>query len=520
MPAAKEMSGTATMRGQFPTRPAEVIPPSRREQVIFILMAVVLVLPPWLIGARENWAQWVTLFLALLAFGAIFVPLADFRAWPPSPTARMGWNRLAKFPIFWIGLAILIYGVLAALNPSRVLMIADQREWLEPRPHTAWLPHSILTSFWPMNAWRALLIIVPAWLATCAVWVGLETEQAWHRLLAAAAVNGLLLALFGIIQRMANAPNMFWFYIPQSSSGDQTFFGSFVYAGHAAAWMVLACGAAAAMMDRHLRQRDPAAPSAKWGWPEQTAWLWVGVLAAVVVALGVFVKPHFWLLALGGVMVIYAWLWLRRWWLEGQKRRAALYALPALVFMAILLTATTGAAWWWHQGGAGAMEVNPHDASLPVRYAIARTSAVMIKDEPWWGWGPGSFRYVAPFYLRDNPLFADPNKSGDVRFTSSFAHSDWVQIPAEWGLVGAIMFAALPLWWVGQAWRLRHILPGESRILLGTVALIFIGAAADFPFYNPAVLIAVGVLTAAAIKLGEIAARPRPLLSKVRVVCP
>jgi O-antigen ligase len=340
-------------------------------------------------------------------------------------------------------------------------------------------------------------------------------------LLGATALNGLLLALFGIIQRLGGAQEMFWFYVPQSSSGDQTFFGSFVYAGHAAAWMVLAFGAAAAMMDRHLRQRDPLAPPAAWGWPAMTAWIWVAPLVVVVVALAVFVKPYFWLLAAGGVMGLYTWLWLRRWWLAGQKRRATLYALPALVFMAVLLGATTGAAWWWHQGGSGsALEVNPHDASLPVRYAIARTSAVMIKDEPLWGWGPGSFRYVAPFYLRHNPLFADPNKPGDIRYTASFAHSDWVQIPAEWGLAGAALFAALPLWWVGQAWRLRRVLPGESRIMLGTVALIFAGATADFPFYNLAVLIAVGVLTATAVKLGEIAARPRPLLSKVMVVCP
>jgi hypothetical protein len=521
MPVAKDMAATASMRGQFPTRPAEVTPPSRREQAVFALVAATLVLPPWLIGARDNWAQWATFILAGLAFGAIFVPLADFRVWPPSPTAGVGWNRLARFPVFWLGSAILAYGVAAALNPSRVLMVADQRAWFETTAHLAWLPHSIVTSFWPMNAWRALLMIVPAWLATCAAWVGLETEQAWQRLLGAAAVNGLLLALFGISQRLSGTQEMFWFYTPQSSNGDQTFFGSFVYAGHAAAWMVLAFGAAASLMDRHLRQRDPLARPTRWGWPALSGWIWVAAMVVMLVALRVFVKPDFWLLAAGGVMLIDAGLWLRRWWLAGQKRRAALYALPALVFTAGLLGTTAGAAWWWHQGGSGAsLEVNPQDASLPIRYAIARTSAAMIKDEPLWGWGPGSFRYVAPYYLRRNPLFTDPNRPGDVRYTSSFAHSDWVQIPAEWGIAGATLFAALPAWWASQAWRLRQVLPGESLIMLGTVALIFAGAVADFPFFNPAILITVGILTAAAIKLGEIAARPRPLLSKVMVVCP
>jgi hypothetical protein len=521
MPIGKDMAVTATLRGQFPTRPAEVMPPSRREQTVFAFVMATLVLPPWLIGGRENWAQWITLMLAVLAFAALFTPMADFRAWPVSPTARIGWRRLVKFPVFWIGLAILVYGITAALNPSRVFVVAGSRAWLEATPHVWWLPQSITSSFWPMNAWRALLMIVPAWLATCSAWAGLETEQAWQRLLGAVAVNGLLLALFGIIQRLAGAQEMFWFYFPQSTNGAQTFFGSFVYAGHAAAWMVLAFGAAAAMIDRHLRQRDPLAAPARWGWPALSAWIWLAALAVILVALAVFVKPVFWLLAAGGVLVIYTWLWLRRWWLEGQKRRAALYALPALVFMALLLGTTVGTAWWWRQGGSGAsLQVNPQDASLPIRYAIARTSASMVKKEPVWGWGPGSFRYVAPFYLRKNPLFADPDHPGDLLYTSSYAHSDWVQIPAEWGLAGAILFAALPAWWFAQAWRLRRILPGESWIMLGTVALIFAGAAADFPFYNLAVLIAVGVLTATAVKLGVIAARPRPLLSKVMVVCP
>jgi hypothetical protein len=498
-----------------------VTPSSRRENAVFVLVGAALVLPPWLVGAWDSWAQWATLALAALAFAALFAPMFDYRAWPPSPAARAGWVQLKKFPIFWIGIAILAYGALAAINPSRNLMMAENQQWLMDRPHVAWLPHSVASPFWPMNAWRALMVFAPAWLATCAAWAGLETEWAWRRLLGAVAVNGTLLALLGMAQRLSGTRCMFWIYDPLPNSSAPDFFGSFIYAGHAAAWMALAFGAAAAMMDHRLRRRDPHSPPRNWGWPALTAWVWLEALVVILVALALFVKPDFWALSPGGVLLVCAWLWLARWWRAGQKRRAALYALPALFFMALMLLSTGVALWLWRQGGGGAaLQVNPHDPDLPVRYAIARTAVGMIKQEPVLGWGPGSFRYVAPYYLINIPDFADPLHPGQLRYNSHYAESDWVQLPAEWGALGACLFASTLGWWASKTWSLRRLLPGESWIILSAVALVFAGALADCPLYNPAVLIAIGVLLATAVKLGEIAGRPRPTMSNVIVACP
>jgi hypothetical protein len=521
MPAVRDMAMTPTLRGQFPTRPAEVTPPSRRERLVLALVCLTLVLPVWLAGAWVQWAQLVTVGLAVLTLAALFVPMFDYRGWPPSPGAQEAWERLRTFPIFWMGLAVMLYGLIAALNPSRVQMVNDQRFWLENVPHWSFLPQSLITPFSPMNAWHALMIILPGWLVVCAAWAGLETEQSWRWLLGAVALNGTVLAIVGMAQAVSGSHRLFWLFELQPGNTDSAYFGSFAWAGHAAAWLTLAFGATAAITDHHLRRRDPQEPQRRWGWPALRTWFWLGSLMVIFLALGLFVEPDFWWLGAGLICLLAVWLWLARVWREGQKRRAVMYALPALVFMGFILLAMGGAVWLWRQGDkANLLEVNPRDPGLPLRYAFAKTSAVMIKDQPLFGWGPGSFRYISPYYLALNPVFGDPENRGEALYGLHYALNDWVQYLAEWGILGLSLFIATIAWWARQAWRMRKVLPGESWITLGAVVVLLVEAGVDCPFYNPAVLIAAAVLPAVALKLGEMSARPRPALSKVVVACP
>jgi O-antigen ligase len=132
----------------------------------------------------------------------------------------------------------------------------------------------------------------------------------------------------------------------------------------------------------------------------------------------------------------------------------------------------------------------------------------MIADEPWLGWGPGSYRFVAPEYLKRNPLFTDPQDPAILLFAVNHAHDDWVQLVAEWGFVGAALFMGALGWFTWKTWQWRGVLPPESWLVLGAVGMVLMGAVVDFPLYNPAVLIAVGGLLAATLKAGELAARP------------
>jgi len=363
MLAPDALALTATLRGQFPSTPAEAARPSRRERLTAFLAGTAVVLPAWLAGAWYAWAQWVTLALALLAFGALFAPVFDYRAWPPSPPPHAAVRRLARFPIFWLGLAILVYGALAAMNPWLALTADSSRAWLEALPAKGWLPKSLETPFWDMSAWRVVLMLAPAWLVTCAIWAGLETAGALRAVLTAVAWNGVLLAVFGLAEWADGTPEMFWFYDPRPEYPAPTFFSSFVFTGHAAAWLVVALGA---ILGHGLH----VAGQKGLGWI-----FWAA--AAPVVLMAIYCSSHaiYFFLALtagaGAALGAGFFRVQRRWWPAGMLAGGML---------------AVAAGFWandlWVNGGA---QVDPYNPSLQVRYQVARTSVAMIPDEWFWG---------------------------------------------------------------------------------------------------------------------------------------
>ncbi len=500
MTATEEREATPTVRRQFPTAPGADVPASRRERAVAGLAGAALVLPAWLLGAWRPWALLVADALAAAAFLTIFAPVFDYRSWPPSATARTAMERLLRFPLFWLGLAIVLYGATAALNPWRALTANGRVGWYETLSYIHWLPHALVTPFYEMNAWRALLQIAPAWLVAGAIWAGVGHAGTLRWLMGLVAVNGALLGIFGLAEQISGTHEMFWLYDPHPMYDAATFFGSFVYAGHAAAWLTLALGAAAARLDAALRSTGRSVG-------EKLNWLAPFLLIAI--ALGEVVRPDFWVLACGGILTLLAVTWMRRWLRTGRRVWAWMLGGPALVVAgATFLGLVLGGLFWLSGGKAGAeLKVDPRDASLPVRYAIAQVSAGMITGEPLFGWGPGSYRFIAPEYLKKNSLFTDPQDATVLRFAVNHAHNDWVQFVAEWGFAGASLAAAALGWCGWKAWAWRRVLPPESWFVFGAVGMVLLGAVVDFPLYNPAVLVVVGGLLAATLKQGELAAR-------------
>lgn len=70
-----------------------------------------------------------------------------------------------------------------------------------------------------------------------------------------------------------------------------------------------------------------------------------------------------------------------------------------------------------------------------IRIQLWQDTLAMIRDQPWFGHGPGSYRWVYPHYKHHMTAYLDPQ----------FAHNDYLQTLAEFGAIGLALCAAAAL---------------------------------------------------------------------------
>jgi hypothetical protein len=276
------------------------------EKAILTAVAVHLCFLPWALGTMHAWSQLTSLSLSLVSFTLALIPRTysgDYLpALPPqafSPAAQRPdesrrsfsvggqpsafrlypFARLIRFPIFWLGAALLAYIAIQALNPSWVWERNERSWWLRRVNDIPWLPTSIDTPFERFNIWRQFIIYASAWLTLCTVWIGFTRRRSLQLLLTVLALNGIVLALVGFLAR-SYFPTWEWVIWLNSQLKGATSFASFIYKNHAAAYLSLLVGAALGLAawhhERGLRSMARSTPGMLW------------LLAAVAMAFGVF----------------------------------------------------------------------------------------------------------------------------------------------------------------------------------------------------------------------------------------
>jgi hypothetical protein len=233
------------------------------EKAILTAVAVHLCFLPWALGTMHAWSQLTSLSLSLVSFTLALIPRTysgDYLpALPPqafSPAAQRPdesrrsfsvggqpsafrlypFARLIRFPIFWLGAALLAYIALQASNPSWVWERNETTWWLRRVNDIEWLPTSIDTPWERFNIWRQFIIYASAWLTTCTVWIGFTRRRSLQLLLLTLVINGMLLAIVGFAQRfMASSKFLFFMEWPVG----HTAFASFIYRNHAGAYFAL-----------------------------------------------------------------------------------------------------------------------------------------------------------------------------------------------------------------------------------------------------------------------------------------
>jgi hypothetical protein len=95
------------------------------------------------------------------------------------------------------------------------------------------------------------------------------------------------------------------------------------------------------------------------------------------------------------------------------------------------------------------------DESAALRSATAQMIRVGgIEGKVWYGWGAGSYRWVSPYFQAQQPALQDKNQKLSSR--AIYAHCDWLQIIAEWGIVGLLPVLVTIGWFFKKSQRVTR----------------------------------------------------------------
>lgn len=446
---------------------------SRRAGRLAVLHAAVLVgFLTWRYGGMEPVARTAAQWLVVPA------PLLTLIGW-----LHAGPELRRRFLWIIVPLALLTVLVVAGFfNPSMRFVNFWGESSLVPADHAAG---------WPSNPYPRVTS-VDFGLNLGLVLVGLNLlltrpSRTWLRgLVAGIALNTAALAVVGTFFKLTHAKAI----LGVTPSPNPSFFATFVYHNHWGAIAVLGVAAAAGIALYHERRRVEAfhlSPAPFWFLCAALILLAIPLSsgrASTLAALALAGGLAFCLLCGAGPQ--------RGKWAAGL----AVAAVLGLAVVGFLARGTIQNELKESQQALAKLQTGGIGEG---RLIIYGDTLRMIGERPWLGWGWGSFQYIFPRFDSPRPY----RQTYQYEQYALDAHSDWLQFPAEVGLVGTgLLLTALagvlrwpgrPGWWQSPA----------REILVGGGALTLL-AAVDFPSACPAIVVSALVLLATGAELARI----------------
>lgn len=539
-----------------PRRPAL----TPREISVIGLTAAILALVPWSWGGVVLWTVLLTLGLAV---AALIAAVGDHRAqvvalggWTlalgaawmglPEPAAGFGaaanLDRLA-FPLgafvgqcvptflmygdlrsrpardclrawttsvpFWAVVALFAYFAVQACNPWGTVLEKDLF-WriLRERPVT-WLPSGLAAPFVSdendpggMNAWRLMLTLAGPWLVFGALRAGLRRRQglvilAWTSVAIAAAY-----AVFGFLNQRGYTEAILGYPVPVGA----TTFGTFINRNHAGIYFYLNAALAMALTFWHLRRSQ--ASLARGGPYLLAAFLGVFLGLFVFFTTSIGAAAVCLLLFLAVVPAAY-FLGMPQ---EGDAHRDIFWFAAGGLLVLALAFAFAGdfrSLETKLKKKAVAYQVSGSDDRAPLRRSTWTMATVGgWSGKVWTGWGAGSYRWVSPVFQAEEKELQDAK--GKLAIRATYAHCDWLQMLAEWGILG-LLPVLVGLCWLGR-WARRALRRGhpEAIPLAGILLLVALHASVELIFWFTPLLYALALIAAAMVTFTEHELRTEP----------
>ena len=462
------------------------------------LLYAMILFSPWAFGTSQPWSIWIMNIAGYGLGGLLAIKLAirwvkGYRPprWDQRSPVRHGRSSTGKpqmadrltAAVAVLTLACLAFCLISALNARATYL--SEAQVIEYHPCIRWLPHSYDSGQTWFYFWGYLALACSFW--ALRDWLlgksgGEERVQAQksgagaslsrpvfparvRRLLWLLAINGALLGLESIAQRLEGSGHLLFLVKPRVNPGAESQFGPFAYRANAAAffnllwpvclgfWWTLNRSAGGKQGGHHL----------------------VLICAAIMAACPTISTSRGGALVSLGILVVAAIVLASAG--QGKAKhhpKPSPGMAPLMIFFGAVLTLA---------GSLGWKAMQPRMAQLgegfeyrEEMYAFARP---MVADAPFFGTGPGTFKNLFEFY-RTSP---------DVYWPAQL-HNDWLETLITFGGVGSsliiLALVAVLLRWFAAG----GIHGGRRFVILMWLALAgcLVHARFDFPFQMYSIL--------------------------------
>jgi len=437
---------------------------------LFVLLAYAAwgrggVYPPW---------QWPLVSISVLMLSGLLMLDAG--------GLRDSRKHLLRDPVFYIGLGFLLLLVVQWANSGyHVLWGKGLSTDRVPLP-AWWVPWSVESR----TAGQMLDWFLPAWVALIAVRHVL-TRDTLRLLLYLMAWNAAVFSIVAVVQSIVDPVKMFGIWeIPGGS-----FFATFSYVNHGAAWFYLHAALAAGLAHDAFRRRKP---------PVQIA-VWCSCFLLCIIATFFTLSRAG---ALGAIVLLLGVVGLLTRWTWKKSKGSGVLNAAGLVCIVLLVGASL-----YYGAGEGSLAQEIEETFLGEGMADAAAGRTMqlpgaweiSRDFPVFGCGGWGYRWVALMHIPADEwnLWRSAGKAN--------VHCDPLQFLVEFGWVGVLCMLATVAFLVRSALR-----TGKSNVLQYWIAvglvLVFLHSWVDLPFRSPAILLSWCVLLAA---LGRLGSKKYPL---------
>ena len=433
------------------------------SDAIGAVLIAALLFAPWAFGTTQPWSIEILNATGWLLGGLFLV--AKSATWLSGRREKSGW------PDILLGsctVAILLYDYLSVKNPAAAYDLMTQT--LVECKYIPWLPHSynvaaswsvfiqdlaLAGTFWAARHWMSRTRHANHHQKHGMRYSGLPAAR-MRKLIWVLVISGFALAVVGILQRQTADGKLLWMVEPRINKAPESQFGPYAYRSNAMQYLCMLWPLGLGLWSTRRLMGDS---DQEQSWPQRLL-----LVMSLTIAATPLISMSRAGAAVGSAGLIVAFvLILKAHWNVGKAERGRLAA-------AFCLAAAVGIGFGW-EGLAKRFEAQGFGDES--RDALREEGWQMVKDNPVFGTGPGTFAALSQFYRKD----LEEGWFGQM-------HCDWLECFSSRGVIGMLPFL-LGLGVIASRWRM-----GGDQQLRGTlIALALVGlvgpivhAIADFPF--------------------------------------